>query len=212
MFVSSHGLKKYIHYSPNNMAKRLVAKIGDVFCVELGNGTKGYFQYVANDLSDLNSHVICAFKTHYPIETEVKIDNIVNDEIDFYAHTVLHVGFRENKWYKVGNSRYINLEKISHLIFCNADEFDIKSDTFEIVDTNPLSNWFIWRISLEPTSVGKLPKNFVDKVEIGSVFPYSDIIDRMRRGYYSCSLDEYEIIKRKPRPEYVSYINIIEMT
>ena len=29
--------------------KRVVNKIGDVFCVEFGNGFKGYFQHVAND-------------------------------------------------------------------------------------------------------------------------------------------------------------------
>ena len=29
--------------------KRAVKKIGDVFCVEFGNGFKGYFQHVAND-------------------------------------------------------------------------------------------------------------------------------------------------------------------
>ena len=29
--------------------KRVVVKEGDVFCVEFGNGFKGYFQFVAND-------------------------------------------------------------------------------------------------------------------------------------------------------------------
>jgi hypothetical protein len=43
--------------------KRTVSTIGDVFSVPLGDGHKKYFQYVANDVTQLNSDVIRAFKT-----------------------------------------------------------------------------------------------------------------------------------------------------
>jgi hypothetical protein len=33
------------------MAKRIVTKIGDVFCVEVDNDYKCFFQYVANDMT-----------------------------------------------------------------------------------------------------------------------------------------------------------------
>ena len=33
--------------------KRVVTKIGNIFCVEIDNKQKSYFQYVANDLTVL---------------------------------------------------------------------------------------------------------------------------------------------------------------
>lgn len=33
------------------MAKRIITKIGDIFCVEVDNEYKCYFQYVANDMT-----------------------------------------------------------------------------------------------------------------------------------------------------------------
>lgn len=47
------------------MAKRIVTKIGDVFCAEIDNRIKRYFQYIVNDMEQLNSSVIRVFKTHY---------------------------------------------------------------------------------------------------------------------------------------------------
>ena len=32
------------------MAKRIVTKIGDVFCVDIDNQCKRYFQYIVNDM------------------------------------------------------------------------------------------------------------------------------------------------------------------
>jgi len=47
------------------MAKRIVTKIGDIFSVVLDNGNKKYFQYVANDLTQLNSDVIRSFNAKF---------------------------------------------------------------------------------------------------------------------------------------------------
>lgn len=49
------------------MAKRIVTKMGDIFCVEIDNGYKRFFQYIINDIEALNSSVIRVFKTHYPL-------------------------------------------------------------------------------------------------------------------------------------------------
>ncbi len=59
------------------MAKRIVTKIGDVFCVEVDNEYKCFFQYVANDMTVLNSSVIRVFKEHYPIDYKPNLDEIV---------------------------------------------------------------------------------------------------------------------------------------
>ena len=50
------------------MTKRIITKIGDIFCVEVDNDYKCYFQYVANDMTVLNSSVIRVFAKHYPID------------------------------------------------------------------------------------------------------------------------------------------------
>ena len=42
--------------------KRIVTKIGNVFSVKLNESKKKYFQYVANDIYQLNSSVIRVFK------------------------------------------------------------------------------------------------------------------------------------------------------
>ncbi len=42
--------------------KRVYIKTGDVFFVKVDNDYKRYFQYITNDLTQLNSDVIRAFK------------------------------------------------------------------------------------------------------------------------------------------------------
>ena len=87
--------------------KRIVTKIGNVFCVEIKNEFKCYFQYVANDWEQLNSSVIRVFKKRYPIESTPAIDEIIQDEISFYVHTVLRAGIANGAWYKVGTSKEV---------------------------------------------------------------------------------------------------------
>lgn len=89
------------------MAKRIVTKMGDIFCVEIDNGYKRFFQYIINDIEALNSSVIRVFKTHYPMDYRPIMEEIVMDEVEFYAHTVLRAGIVYGAWYKVGNSKEI---------------------------------------------------------------------------------------------------------
>jgi len=91
--------------------KRIVTKIGDVFCAEIDDQYKRYFQYVVDDMEQLNSSVIRVFKRHYPMDDEPMIDDIVKDEVEFYAHTVLKFGILYNVWYKVGKSKDIGGEE-----------------------------------------------------------------------------------------------------
>ena len=81
------------------MAKRIITKIGDIFCVEVDNDYKCYFQYVANDMTVLNSSVIRVFARHYSIDYEPVFEDIVKDEVYFYAHTILRFGILYNAWY-----------------------------------------------------------------------------------------------------------------
>ncbi len=186
------------------MAKRIVTKIGDIFCVEFQDGTKGYFQYIANDYTILNSSVIRAFKTHYPAGKDISIDDIVKDEVAFYAHTILRSGIGENVWYKVGKSMKLGVEELEKTVFGQADG-DMYINN-KIIDIDPLSNWSIWHVNKEMVNIGTLPEQYVDIIEIGYVFSHINIVHRMRSGYYLMTDVMFDILKRIPRPDYLSYV------
>lgn len=188
--------------------KRIMTKIGDIFCVEFPDNTKGYFQYIAKDMTQLNSSVIRAFYTHYPIDQDVKIEDIVKDKVDFFAHTVLRIGIELDAWYKVGRCSEVGIDELNKVQFGNTSEFNRFSS--DIIIINPLINWVIWNVNKESRFVGKLPSSIVDKVEIGFIKPYNEIIDRMFLGYYKYTSPENKIIKRYPRPEVRSYLKRTE--
>ena len=75
------------------MTKKLIIRKGDIFCAEIENEYKCYFQYIERDRTQMGSNVIRVFKTRYPITYDPIIDEIVKDEVFFYAHTlVLRLG------------------------------------------------------------------------------------------------------------------------
>ena len=80
------------------MAKRIVLKVGNVFCVEIERTCKYFFQYITDDKSQLNTNVIRVFKTRYPLDYVPNVDDIVNDEVMFYAHVILKFGINERIW------------------------------------------------------------------------------------------------------------------
>ena len=186
------------------MAKRIVTKIGDVFCAVLPGNKKAYFQYVANDLSQLNSSVIRVFRTHYPLDQTVSLKEIINDEIDFYAHTILRVGIDVNAWTKVGKDKNINEKEIENVIFGTAQPFECAS---VVVLTDPTNNWYVWHINGVRTRIGTLPENLHDIVYPGAVLTYKDVLNRMYYGYYLASLPEYTVLKRIPRADVHSYVH-----
>jgi hypothetical protein len=85
---------------------RIRTKIGDVFSVPLEGLGKKYFQYIANDLTQLNSDVIRAFVKTYPTDSSLDLREAVKGDVDFYAHVVIKWGIKMNLWQKVGNVSY----------------------------------------------------------------------------------------------------------
>ena len=155
--------------------RRIVTKIGDVFCIEIDGQYKCYFQYIANDMECLNSSVIRIFKKKYPMDFEPDIDAIVNGEIGFYAHTILKAGISDNIWYKVGKSKQIgNLEGIF---------FGLTNDEFLKPMPKVSNNWYVWKLGGKMVKVGKL-EGIYKGVEIGMVFNYRRIIYRITKGKY----------------------------
>ncbi len=190
------------------MAKRIVTKIGDVFCVEFQDGTKGYFQYIANDRTQLTSSVIRVFKTHYPIDMKISMDEIVKDEVAFYMHTILRAGIADNAWYKVGKSQKLGVDQLKKVIFSQTQECLV--DSLKFIPVDPLTNWFIWHINEEINNIGVLPEYLHSIVEFGQIIHYSQIVIRMKYGYFKDSSCQYRVIKRIPRPDATSYIKEVK--
>lgn len=189
------------------MKKRIITKIGDIFCVEFDGKFKCFFQYIANDFYQLNSSVIRAFKRRYPMEYKPSIYDLVKDEVVFYAHTVLRPGIELNAWYKVGKSTDLGEEGLSKVIFGYAQGIKVHSPN-HAEQINPLTNWYIWHINEPHIYVGELQDKYQDIIEIGSVMPYHQIVNRMKYGYYTFSFVEYEILKRIPLPDEDSFTRI----
>jgi hypothetical protein len=165
---------------PRVSAKRIHTRVGDVFAVPLGDGSKKYFQYVANDLTQLNSSVIRAFKKTYPIEAKPDLQDVVRDDVDFHAHVVIRWGIEMYLWEKVGNVSYD--DKLGVLFRNSTDYGDPKIKTSY--------NWQVWRINEGFRAVGRLEGNY-QKAEIGIVVTAQDIVHRMRTGKYNFAFPGY---------------------
>ena len=156
------------------MAKRIITKIGDVFCVEIDNEHKSYFQYVANDMTMLNSSVIRVFSRVYPSDYNPVMESIINDNVSFYAHTILRNGILYNAWYKVGNHRDVgNTSDISFRWF---DELDFSGITKSY-------NWSVWKINGKEQFIGEVSEAYRN-IDLGIVFSYNNIVNKIKTGKF----------------------------
>lgn len=162
------------------MAKRIVTKIGDIFCVEIDGKHKRYFQYIANDLHQLNSSTIRVFKTSYPLDSNPSMDEIVADEVDFYSHTVLKFGIQDGLWEKVGKCKAVG--SFDSIIFRSYQEW--------FPDDTPVG-WYIWHLGdVDSHYIGKKLGDYSSISEHGSVFPASWVVDRIKYGKWLCKLPQ----------------------
>lgn len=161
-------------------------KIGDVFSVKIDNDSKKYFQLIALDLTQLNSDVIRAFKTTYPANASPDLLEIVNGEIDFYAHCVTKLGLKMSYWVKVGNITEVG--KTDYILFRDTNDYGSKSG--EQIEVS--NNWYVWKINdADFTTVGKLEGENLN-AEIGIVISPDSIVCRMQTGSYDFKYPNYE--------------------
>jgi hypothetical protein len=146
---------------------------GDLFAVPLEVNAKKYFQYVADDLTQLNSAVIRAFRTAYPIDVEPSLVEVAKDQAAFQAHLAITRGLKLKLWQKVGHA---SCPARIDLLFRDTNDFGNGVETSD--------NWFIWRIGEAFQHVGALEGDH-RKAEIGIVVTPKDIVDRMRTGKYN---------------------------
>lgn len=152
---------------------RVKTRIGDVFSVKLDSGTKRYFQFVANDVTQLNSDVIRAFRKAYPVDASPDLTVVVGGEVEFYAHTMVNLGIRMGCWEKVGRAAEVGEVDV---LFRNSDD---SGDPHAKIS----HKWYVWRINQPFVYVGKL-EGERKKAEIGIVLNPRDIVDRMQTGQY----------------------------
>lgn len=186
------------------MAKRIVTKIGDVFCIDV-DGIKRFFQYISNDLSCMNSSVIRVFKTKYPIDYVPIIENIVCDKVEFHAHTILRTGIEMGICYKVGKSQYFlssnREENIPFISVLDRPEYYKQFTDCTIGDCDIR----IWNLNEPIETFSTIPKDIKERLEIGDVIPMPWIFERLKRGYYIFTAHEFNYAKRRPYPNFESY-------
>lgn len=192
------------------MAKRIVTKIGDIFCVELGNGYKSYFQYIANDMTQLNSSVIRAFVGRYPMDYKPDMDELVKSEVAFYAHTIIKSGVQEDVFHKYGKSADLGLDELEAVFFGIPSVGAANPGPGGIILENPAKNWIIGKYNYERQNIGCLPPDLKPLIECDGVLSYKCIVDRIRCGYYIGAMPFYDEVKREPWPWADSYVRLAD--
>ncbi len=166
---------------------RANTKIGDIFSVKVDEKSKKYLQYIVSDLMQLNSDVIRAFKKSYPIDANPELLEIVQGEVEFYAHCVTKWGIKLGFWEKVGNINIIGETK--QILFRGTRDYGHKAGEEPIKVSK---NWHIWNINDKDfTRIGELIDGY-KKAEIGVVINPGSIVQRMRTGKYDFFYPDYE--------------------
>jgi len=123
-------------------AKRIRTKIGDVFSVKVSESDIKYFQLIAFDLTMLNSDVIRAFKKVYTLDEHPTLSEIVNGEVEFYAHCVTNFGPKLSLWEKVGS--IADVGDTSHILFRDTRDWAREPGEEPIQISH---RWYVWHIN-----------------------------------------------------------------
>jgi hypothetical protein len=150
------------------MERKVITKKGDIFCVEIEGKYKQFFQYITLDKTMLCSVVIRVFKTKYAIQTTIDLNSIVTDDVSFYAHTMLRPGLFYKAWSKIGNHRDVG-------------------NTKDIMFRYYSNGWSVWKIN-EPFIMVKELDEEKKKYNLGIVYSYLDIVERIKTGHYRLPL------------------------
>ena len=173
--------------SPHDPKVMRISKpqLGDIFEVRIDFDTKSYFQYIADDLTQMNAPVIRAFIGKYPMSASPSFQRLVVSDVDFHAHTYLKLGVKNGIWSLVGN---ISPQKTSTILF--RDSHDYGNPQFEIT-LDVSRNWFVWQPNGSRQEVGELSGE-LRKAEIGVVMPPDTIAFRIRNGVFDFVYPRFE--------------------
>ena len=129
-------------------------------------------------MSQLNSDVIRAFKRTYRIDENPNPSEVIDDEVDFYAHCSASIGVKLGYWEKVGKVKEVG--PLDNILFRNTN--DAGGKIGHLVEVS--EKWYVWKINGEFRRVGKL-EGENQKAEIGVVVTPGDVLQRMRTGKYN---------------------------
>lgn len=187
----------------NETIKRKVVRKGDLYFVPLGKGKGVILHYLCKDTSDLNGHVVRVYEGKYNYEelknlTKSELITISNSNVEFYATTTVNQGISAYNWEKIGNCSIELSQFVETLYFGHSRivDFEINDSKTKIGDLP----WLIWKINREPVECKYFPISILNQIEIGGVMPASMIMDRIRLGYYTWTMPEYDVIQRKAWP------------
>ena len=159
--------------------KRIYIRKGDIFCINIDNKEKVFFQFLTTDITQLNSCVIRVFKKKYCISYTPTINEILKDEIDFYVHTIIKLGIKNNVWEKVGHS--MDLGQTDNIMF--------KMDASENRIVQKSYNWLIWRINTPMIRIGEMKEEY-RHFHYGPILPYTFIINKIKTGDFGFPIPE----------------------
>lgn len=163
------------------MMTRTYTNLGDVFFVKLDDVSKKYFQYVTNDLSQLNSDVIRVFEKIYPIDVEFNVDDVINGKVEFYAHTSVNAGVKRRMWQRIGRAPY---PREIDVLFRDSRDYGNPNILYS-------EQWYVWRINEAFCYIGKLKKEYHNS-EVGIIISPDCIVHRMQTGKYDFFYPKFE--------------------
>ena len=145
--------------------------IGDIFFVKTKRNKKKFFQYNAEDSTQLYGEVIRVFKKEYTLTENPDLEEVLLKQVEFHTHTFIKEGIKSGYWVKIGHSENIgNLE----VIFRDTDDYcepEIKIS----------SNWFIWKINEKRIDIGRMKKKY-QNAEYGLIFAPINVLERINTG------------------------------
>ena len=153
--------------------KRVYIKKGDIFSVPIDEMHVKLFQYIADDLEQLNSAIIRVFKRVYSKEEILDLNEEVKGEVEFYTHTFVRNGVKLGYWQKAGKTSEIG---VCDIFF--RDSGDYGNPKIKISE-----DWHVWKINQPSIPVGKLEGDY-QKAKIGVVISPDSIVHRMKTGKY----------------------------
>ncbi len=152
--------------------KRIQIRQGDIFEVSVTNGKK-YFQFIGLDITQLNSEIIRAFKSTYDADDIPTVDELVNDEIEFHAHTMIRLGYKMGLYTKIGAST----NNLTEDVIWRQSE-DVGNPEIKVS-----KRWLTWKTGRNMKQFnGELEE--LRNTEIGCVHNPIDVVEKMTNGEY----------------------------
>lgn len=135
-----------------------------------------------NDLTQLNSDVIRVFKKVYSSDGNIDLNDLITEDVEFYAHCVIKLGLKMGFWNKIGNIG--NTGSVDHIFFRDTPDYGDPQ-------VKVSQNWWVWKINQEQKKIGKL-YGMYENSEIGIVMNPKNIVHRIITGKYDGFYPEYK--------------------